>query len=133
MSDRSAVRKPPPFFAATVAAFMSVGVAGCSSGSDEYVHCIDDSGNVVDPSLCEEAEYSYSPGYWYYVSRTRYGVGERVPDDYTTSRIDPSDSTARANAGLSESGGVGGTTVRGGGFGSGSAGDGGGGFGRVGG
>lgn len=130
MSDRHRVKEPPRFLAATVTAFMAVGLAGCSSEPDQYVHCIDDDGFVVDPELCDDDEDHYGGGgYWYYVSSSRYSVGSPVPSDYTSSRISPSDSDARTRAGLPATGSVGGTTIRGGGFGSGGGGyDGGGGY-----
>lgn len=130
MSDRLRSKEPPRFLAAAVTAFMAVGLAGCGNDEDErYVYCIDDSGEVVDPDYCEREEYQRDDqedpeGYWYYVSRRRYSIGLRVPSDHLTSRIRPSDPTARANAGLPQTGGIGGTTLRSGGFGSGSSYDG---------
>lgn len=125
MSDRLRPKEPPRFLTAAVTAFMAVGMAGCGSDQDEaYVYCIDDSGQVVDPDYCEEEEYVADDqnSYWYYVSSRRLRLGSRVAN-YLTSRISPSDATARAAAGLPSTGRIGGTTIRAGGFGSGSAGD----------
>ncbi|MGH3712093.1 MAG: hypothetical protein ACRDT4_01290 [Micromonosporaceae bacterium] len=124
MTDRHRFKQPPPFLAATVTAFMAVGLAGCASDSEQYVHCVDDDGEVVDPDLCDDDDDYYGSGgsYWYYVSSSRYSVGSSVPGDYRTNRISPSDGDARAAAGLPRTGSVGGTTIRGGGFGSGGGG-----------
>ncbi len=132
MSDRPRPKEPPRFLTAAVTAFLAVGVTGCGVGEeDAYVYCIDDDGEVVDPEYCEDEEYSYSDdddrSYWYYVSSRRLAFGARVAGDYLTKRISPSDPTARINAGLPSSGRIGGTTIRVGGFGSGSASYGGGG------
>jgi hypothetical protein len=126
MSDRLRPKEPPRFLAAAVTAFVAMGMTGCGSDQDEaYVYCIDEAGQVVDPDYCEEAEYGYVDGddedsYWYYVSSRRLRLGARVPGDYGTSRIRPSDSNARLAAGLPATGKIGGTTIRMGGFGSGS-------------
>jgi hypothetical protein len=130
MSDRRRLKEPPLFLAAAVTAFAAAGLAGCSSEPDQYVYCIDDEGEVVDPDYCEDEEYGYDDdddygsSYWYYVASSRYSVGSRVPGDHVTSRINPSDSSARTSAGIPSSGKVGGTTIKGGGFGSGSSGGG---------
>lgn len=131
MSNRRRIKQPPRFLAAAVTAFVATGVAACASESEEYVYCIDDEGEVVDPEYCEDYEYDYDDDdysggtYWYYVSSTRYSVGSRVPSDHRTSRVSPKDSSGRSAAGIPSSGRVGGTTIRGGGFGSGSSGGGG--------
>ncbi|MGH3727271.1 MAG: hypothetical protein ACRDTU_00805 [Micromonosporaceae bacterium] len=123
MSDRRRLKQPPLILAAAVTAFLAAGLAGCSSDEDQYVYCIDDDGEVVDPDYCEDEEYGDEYGsssYWYYVASSRYSVGSRVPSDHVSSRVSPSDSSGRASAGIPSSGKVGGTTIRGGGFGSGS-------------
>lgn len=115
-------RRPlrPALVVAAVAAFTSTGAvtAGCSSRSNQYVNCVDDSGRVVDARYCDDDRY-YSGGHYYYLpSRTRYRVGSNAPGNWRSGSINPSDSAARTRAGLPSSGHLGGTTVRGGGFGS---------------
>ncbi|MGH3739855.1 MAG: hypothetical protein ACRDT8_11320 [Micromonosporaceae bacterium] len=127
MSDRLQFKQPPRFLTAAVTAFMAAGLAGCSQEEDKYVHCIDENGEVVDDDYCDEDDDYHGGGYWLYVAGKRYLPGSRVPSDHRSSRIDPKDSTARANAGLPSSGRVSGSTIRGGGFGSGGSGSSGGG------
>ncbi|HEX2417852.1 MAG TPA: hypothetical protein VHJ83_06980 [Micromonosporaceae bacterium] len=128
MSDRLRPKEPPRFLTAAVTAFLAVGMTGCGSDQDEaYVYCIDDAGEVVDPDYCEDAEEVYAvedddrDSYWYFVSPRRLRLGARVAGDYLTRRVSPSDRSARLAAGLPATGRIGGTTIRVGGFGSGSA------------
>ncbi|WP_377442525.1 hypothetical protein [Plantactinospora sp. GCM10030261] len=125
MSPPYRSKQPPAFLAATVSAFLATGLAGCgnddddsSRGSQRYVHCIDDNGRVVDPDRCDDTRVGASP-FWYYLAARRYTTGAAVPGDHKTSRIDPSNQSARAAAGLPRTGQVGGSTVSSGGFGSG--------------
>lgn len=132
MSDRPRPKEPPRFLTAAVTAFLAVGVTGCGVGEEEaYVYCIDEDGEVVDPQYCEDEEATFTDdddrSYWYYVSSRRLTLGARAAGDYLSKRINPSDPTARINAGLPSTGRIGGTTIRVGGFGSGSASYGGGG------
>jgi hypothetical protein len=122
--DSSQGRKGPSrtFVSAAVAVFLAATpLAACSDEPDQTVHCVSEDGTVVDPSLCDESHYTGGGvyPYWLWMSPTPYPVGQRVPADWQGSRISPTDTTARANAGLPPKGSVGGTTVRGGGFGSG--------------
>lgn len=111
--------------ALAVSSFLLAGAAaGCSRESERTVHCVDDKGKVVNPNLCDGPGAGGIMPYWLYTSSNHYPVGSAVPSDWTSSRISPSDTTARTNAGLPATGKVGGTTVRSGGFGSGGTGGG---------
>jgi hypothetical protein len=117
----------PGLLAAAAAAFLATGgLSACGEDEpDRQVYCVDEQGNVVDPDLCDERHYGSGVAfwpYWYYVSTSHFPVGGRVPSDWRTSRISPTDANARANAGVPRSGKIGGTTVKGGGFGSGTGG-----------
>lgn len=125
-------RRPlrPSLVVAAVAAFAATGAvsAGCSSDSDDdqYVNCVDEQGQVVDPDLCDDDDgtdyHGYHGGYYYLMSPKRYKVGSKAPSDWRSKSINPSDAGARIRAGLPSTGKVGGTTVRSGGFGSGKGG-----------
>ncbi|MGH3664152.1 MAG: hypothetical protein ACRDT8_11315 [Micromonosporaceae bacterium] len=123
MPDRLSFRHPPRFLAATVSAFLVTGAVGWVASRpqedslDKKVHCIDEDGNVVDPDYCDENRSSGFTSYWLYVTARRYALGNRVPDDHKTRRIDPSDKKARAKAGIPATGRVAGKTIRGSGFG----------------
>jgi hypothetical protein len=90
-------------------------LAGCGdTGSDQVAYCTDEDGNVVDDSYCDDGYHG--PGLFFlYLGGFRSGlpIGTRLPAGGT--RIDPRDTTARANAGLPRTGKVtGGTRVSGG-------------------
>ncbi|MBN1171013.1 MAG: hypothetical protein JXA67_02465 [Micromonosporaceae bacterium] len=116
-------KKPirPALVVAAVAAFVSAGTmtGACGSSDDEYVNCVDDDGVVVDSSYCEDG--NASGHYWYYVSRKRHSKGTKVPSGWLSSRINPTDTAARARAGLPSTGNIGGKKISSGGFGKGSS------------
>lgn len=116
-------RLRPAIVVGAVAAIAATGgiVAACSSGSDQHVHCVDDSGTFVDPDRCDNDGYGGGGHYYYFMSSHRYSYGSRAPSGWESSRIDPHDSSARANAGLPRTGKAGGTTIRSGGFGRGGS------------
>jgi hypothetical protein len=114
----------PGLLAAAAASFLAMGsTAACGEEEqpDQYVHCVDDAGNVVDPDRCDD-DYDGGGIFWLWMSPTHYPVGGHAPSGWHNSRIGPRDTAARTRAGLPGTGKVGGTTVKGGGFGSGSTG-----------
>lgn len=124
-----------PLVQRTALAFLAGGAiastAGCSSSYTEEVYCVLDDGTVVK---CDgDNDFVYIGGYshpvYIWTSSTHYPVGSRVPQDWRSTRMRPSDSAARARAGLSSSGKIGSRTVTrsSGGFGFGGHGDSGGG------
>jgi hypothetical protein len=116
----------PGLLAAAVATFLAGGVtSACGSDEpDQTVYCVDDNGTVVDPDYCDDYDGSGGMAYWFWMSSGHYPVGSSVSGsgDWRSSRVNPRDPNARANAGLPRTGKVGGTTVKGGGFGSGTSG-----------
>lgn len=118
-------RRPlrPSLVVAAVAALAATGAvtAGCSNDQDDdrYVNCVDENGQIVDPDLCDDVDDDglYHSPYYFYPSHKRYKVGSKAPSDWHSSRVDPSDPSARTRAGLPSSGRIAGTTVRSGGFG----------------
>jgi hypothetical protein len=104
----------------TVLATAATGyLAGCSvgGGDDEQVaYCTDEDGNIVDDKYCDDGYHGPGAGLFFlYLGGFRPGlpVGTLLPRGGT--RIDPTDTTARRNAGLASTGAVkGGTRVSGG-------------------
>lgn len=117
-------------------------LAGCGAGGGDddtdahEVYCVDEQDTVVDDSQCEEAERhgGFVGGLPFFFllggfGGNRYGAGQRIPAQYTgaATRVNPSDSAARARNGLPRTGTVASGTRVSGGLGSGRAGSGGGG------
>ncbi|SDF61275.1 hypothetical protein SAMN05660324_0649 [Klenkia brasiliensis] len=94
------LRRVPALTAAMVLAFTA---SGCSSGEDEVAYCVDQSNQVVDDDYCDSG-YSGGGGYFIWLGSPGRSLsrGSVVPSGGTT--INPTDSTARANAGLPSSG-----------------------------
>jgi hypothetical protein len=118
-------RRPlrPSLVVAAVAALTATGAvnAGCSSEpDDQYVNCVDEDGEVVDPDRCEDDGGRHYSGFYYFPSHKKYRIGSKAPSNWKSSRVNPADTAARSRAGLPSSGKIGGTTVHSGGFGGGS-------------
>ena len=120
----------------TGAAMGFLTACGGGGGEDENeareVYCVDEQDNVVDEDQCEEAERNGGIGvgglpFFFLLGNfggNRYGVGQRIPQQYTGSatRVNPSDTTARSRNGLPRSGTVASGTRISGGLGAGGAG-----------
>ena len=115
-------------------------LTACGAGGGEYeneneareVYCVDEQDNVVDDEQCEEAERNggFIGGLPFFFllgnfGGNRYGVGQRIPQQYTgqATRVNPSDTTARSRNGLPSNGRVTSGTRISGGIGSGSVGN----------
>ncbi|MBT8226760.1 MAG: hypothetical protein HKP61_10450 [Dactylosporangium sp.] len=112
----------PAMVVAAVAAFAATGVVttACSTADDQYVYCVDEDGEVVDSDYCENDDNAGR--YWYYLAKHSYRSGARMPSGWQSTRINPSDASARVKAGLPATGKIGGMKVSSGGFGKGSSG-----------
>jgi hypothetical protein len=111
-------------------------LTGCGGGGDNEareVYCVDEQDKVVDDSQCEEAERhgGFVGGLPFFFllggfGGNRYSVGQRIPTQYTgaATRMNPSDSAARARNGLPSTGKVASGTRISGGLGSGRVGGG---------
>ena len=114
-------------------------LTACGAGGGESeneareVYCVDEQDNVVDEEQCEEAERNGGVGlgglpFFFLLGSfggNRYGVGQRIPQQYTGSatRVNPSDTSARSRNGLPGTGRVSSGTRVSGGIGSGSVGN----------
>jgi hypothetical protein len=110
-------------------------LTGCGGGENEAreVYCVDQQDKVVDDSQCEEAERhgGFVGGLPFFFllggfGGNRYSVGQQIPAQYTgaATRMNPSDSAARARNGLPGTGKVASGTRISGGLGSGRVGGG---------
>ena len=106
----------------TVLATAATGfMAGCGVGEDEdeqVAYCTNEDGEIVDDDFCDDG-YNGGGLFFLYVGGFRSGlpVGSRLPSGGT--RINPTDTTARRNAGLPSTGKVSAGTRVSGGIGSG--------------
>ncbi len=93
-------------------------MAGCGVGGDEeqVAYCTDEDGKIVDDQYCDDGYHGPGAGFFFlYLGGFGRGlpVGTVLPRGGT--RISPTDTTARRNAGLPSSGKVSaGTRVSGG-------------------
>jgi hypothetical protein len=97
-------------------------MAGCGVGGDEdqVAYCTDEDGKVVDDQYCDDGYHGPGAGFFFlYLGGFGRGlpVGTVLPRGGT--RISPTDTTARRNAGLPSSGKVSAGTRVSGGIGSG--------------
>ena len=77
-------------------------MAGCSVGGDEdqVAYCTDEDGKIVDDEFCDDGYNGPGAGFFFlYLGGFRSGlpVGTVLPSGGT--RINPTDTTARRNAG----------------------------------
>lgn len=100
MNLGSGLRRVPALSVAMVVAFTA---SGCSSDDDEVAYCVDQSNQVVDDSYCDSG-YSGGGGYFIWLGSPGRSLsrGSVVPSGGRT--ISPTDSSARAGAGLPSSG-----------------------------
>jgi hypothetical protein len=94
----------PGLAAMSVAVMLGTGACSSSDDSDYYATCVDpQTHQVVDQSYCNE-----HPGYYIWMAPRHYQIGYTVPASARSGagwfRAD--DTTARANAGLPETGDV---------------------------
>jgi len=96
----SGLRRVPALSVAMVVAFTA---SGCSSDDDEVAYCVDQSNQVVDDDYCDSG-YNGGGGYFIWLGSPGRSLsrGSTVPSGGQT--INPSDSSARASAGLPSSG-----------------------------
>ena len=97
-------------------------LAGCSVGEEEeqVAYCTDEDGEIVDDDYCDDDYRGPGAGFFFlYLGGFRSGlpVGTVLPRGGT--RINPTDTTARRNAGLPSTGKVSAGTRVSGGIGSG--------------
>jgi hypothetical protein len=96
-------------------------MAGCGvGGEDQVAYCTDQDGKVVDDSYCDDGYHGPGAGFFFlYLGGFGRGlpVGTVLPRGGT--RISPTDTAARANAGLPRTGKVSAGTRVSGGIGSG--------------
>jgi hypothetical protein len=96
-------------------------MTGCGAGGHEQVaYCTDENGKVVDDSYCDDGYHGPGAGFFFlYLGGFGRGlpVGTLLPRGGT--RISPTDTAARRNAGLPSSGKVSAGTRVSGGIGSG--------------
>ena len=97
-------------------------MAGCGVGGDEdqVAYCTDEDGKIVDDEFCDDGYRGPGAGLFFlYLGGFRSGlpVGTVLPRGGT--RVSPTDTTARRNAGLPSSGKVSAGTRVAGGIGSG--------------
>jgi hypothetical protein len=96
-------------------------MTGCGGGGQEQVaYCTDENGKVVDDSYCDDGYHGPGAGFFFlYLGGFGRGlpVGTLLPRGGT--RISPTDTAARRNAGLPSSGRVSAGTRVSGGIGSG--------------
>jgi hypothetical protein len=96
-------------------------MTGCGAGGQEQVaYCTDENGKVVDDSYCDDGYHGPGAGFFFlYLGGFGRGlpVGTLLPRGGT--RISPTDTAARRNAGLPSSGKVSAGTRVSGGIGSG--------------
>ena len=93
-------------------------LAACGTAEEteaERVYCVDEQDRVVDEEQCEEAERNggFVGGFPFFFliggfGGNRYAVGQTIPPQYTraSTRVNPSDSSARARTGLPSTGRV---------------------------
>jgi hypothetical protein len=98
-------------------------LAGCGVGGEEeeqVAYCTDEDGKIVDDEFCDDGYHGPGAGFFFlYLGGFRSGlpVGTVLPRGGT--RISPTDTTARRNAGLPSTGKVSAGTRVSGGIGSG--------------
>jgi hypothetical protein len=97
-------------------------LAGCGVGGEEeqVAYCTDEDGKIVDDEFCDDGYNGPGAGFFFlYLGGFRSGlpVGSVLPSGGT--RINPTDTTARRNAGLPSTGKVSAGTRVSGGIGSG--------------
>jgi hypothetical protein len=97
-------------------------LAGCGVGGeeDQVAYCTDEDGKIVDDEFCDDGYNGPGAGFFFlYLGGFRSGlpVGTVLPSGGT--RINPTDTTARRNAGLPSTGKVSAGTRVSGGIGSG--------------
>jgi len=97
-------------------------LAGCGGGGEEeqVAYCTDEDGKIVDDEFCDDGYNGPGAGFFFlYLGGFRSGlpVGTVLPRGGT--RISPTDTTARRNAGLPSTGKVSAGTRVSGGIGSG--------------
>jgi hypothetical protein len=97
-------------------------LAGCGVGGEEeqVAYCTDEDGKIVDDEFCDDGYNGPGAGFFFlYLGGFRSGlpVGTVLPSGGT--RINPTDTTARRNAGLPSTGKVSAGTRVSGGIGSG--------------
>jgi hypothetical protein len=97
-------------------------MAGCGVGGEEeqVAYCTDEDGKIVDDEFCDDGYNGPGAGFFFlYLGGFRSGlpVGTVLPRGGT--RISPTDTTARRNAGLPSTGKVSAGTRVSGGIGSG--------------
>jgi hypothetical protein len=98
-------------------------MAGCGVGGEEeeqVAYCTDEDGKIVDDEFCDDGYNGPGAGFFFlYLGGFRSGlpVGTVLPSGGT--RINPTDTTARRNAGLPSTGKVSAGTRVSGGIGSG--------------
>ena len=97
-------------------------MAGCGVGGDEdqVAYCTDEDGKIVDDKYCDDGYHGPGAGFFFlYLGGFGRGLplGTVLPRGGT--RISPTDTTARRNAGLPSTGKVGAGTRVSGGIGSG--------------
>ncbi len=110
-------------------AFLTAGCANGQETQDEtqeeasYIYCVDESGNILDPALCDDSGYYNGFPVYYWITTSSHPVGYHVPASQRrgASYVRVNDPAARARAGVPRTGRIGGTTVsHSGGFGNGS-------------
>lgn len=100
-----------------VATMAALVLSGCSAGAFEStptgtVYCVDDQNTIIDPSQCDDTSTHSSSGShaftWFLIGRYAGGLlpGTRLDPSMSSSRVQTSDSAARAAAGLPRSGSV---------------------------